>query len=140
MPNSWLLMLGSNLESDERVRAALAALRALGSTKLLTAIRRLPAHGDANAADYYNALALLESESDRTTLVANLKHIERELGRVHGSGRVAIDIDLLACRDGSRWIADPHALEKNEFGQLSTSGLITDAGMTIEIPGDYENT
>lgn len=132
MPGAWLLMLGSNLDGDERVHAALAALRALGPAAFATVILRLPAHGDASAPDYYNALAILESGLDRTALVTNLKRIERELGRVHGSGRVAIDIDLLARRDGGRWIADPHALEKNDIGKPPAPLLLREAGIDIE--------
>ncbi|WHZ20239.1 MAG: hypothetical protein OJF55_002388 [Rhodanobacteraceae bacterium] len=132
MAHSWLLMLGSNLDSDERVHAALAALHKLGPAAFVTAIRRLPAHGDAAAPDYHNALATLESALDRTAFVANLKRIERELGRVRGSGRVAIDIDLLAHRDGERWIADPHAVEKGDLAQPPAKLLLHEAGITVE--------
>lgn len=124
-------MLGSNLDSDERMHAALAALRALGPVTRVTAIRRLPAHGDVDAPDYYNALATLESAMDGSTLVASLKRIERELGRQRGSGRVAIDIDLLACRDGARWIADPHALEKDDLGKAPAPLLLREAGIDV---------
>lgn len=135
MTGMWLLMLGSNLDSDERVHAALAALRALGPAAPVTAIRRLSAHGDTDAPDYYNVLATLESGLDRTTLIANLKRIEHELGRVCDSGRVAIDIDVLACRDGTRWLADPHAVEKGDLDQPSTPVLLHEAGMSIDIDG-----
>jgi 2-amino-4-hydroxy-6-hydroxymethyldihydropteridine diphosphokinase len=129
---SWLLLLGSNLDSDARVHAALAALRKLGPAACVTAVRRLPAHGDAGAPDYHNVLATLESALDRTTLVANLKRIERELGRERGSGRVAIDIDLLASRDGARWVVDPHALEKHDIKKPPAPLLLREAGIDIQ--------
>ncbi|MBS0383667.1 MAG: 2-amino-4-hydroxy-6-hydroxymethyldihydropteridine diphosphokinase [Proteobacteria bacterium] len=132
MPRIWLLLLGSNFDSNERVHAALAALRALGPAALVTAILRLPAHGGARVPDYYNALATLESSLDREVLVGNLKRIEHELGRVHGSGRVAIDIDLLACRDGGRWLADRHAIEKGDLGQSPVPQLLREAGIRID--------
>jgi len=135
MTGTWLLMLGSNLDGDERVHAALAALRALGPVAPVTMIRRLPAHGDASAPDYHNVLATLESGLDRTALVADLKRIERELGRVRGSGRVAIDIDLLARRDGARWLADPHAVEKGDIDRPPTPLLLREAGISIDIDG-----
>ncbi len=132
MARTWLLMLGSNLDSDERVHAALAALRALGPAAPVTEIRRLPAHGDASAPDYYNVLVTLESGQDRTALVASLKRIERGLGRVHGGGRVAIDIDLLARRDGACGLADPHAIEKGDLDQPPATVLLREAGIAIE--------
>lgn len=125
-------MLGSNLDGDQCVHAALAALHALGSTTPVTVIRRLPAHGDASAPDFYNVLATLESGQDRAALVADLKRIERELGRVRGSGRVAIDIDLLARRDGTRWLADPHAIEKGDLDQPPATVLLREAGIAVE--------
>ncbi|MBN8737736.1 MAG: 2-amino-4-hydroxy-6-hydroxymethyldihydropteridine diphosphokinase [Xanthomonadales bacterium] len=132
MTSSWLLMLGSNLDGDERVHAALAALRMLGPAKFVTTIRRLPAHGDASAPDFHNVLVTLESGRDRAALVADLKRIEHELGRVHGSGRVAIDIDLLARRDGVRWLADPHATEKGDLDQPPARVLLREAGIAVE--------
>lgn len=132
MPRTWLLLLGSNLADDARVHAALAALGPLGAVTRVTAIRRLPAHGDASAPDYFNVLATLASDLDRDALVASLKRIERELGRVHGSGRVAIDIDLLACRDDNRWLADAHAIEKNDLEKPPAPLLLREAGITVE--------
>lgn len=132
MARAWLLLLGSNLDSDERVHTALAALRKLGPAEFATTIRRLPAHGDAASPDYHNVLAMLESGLDRATLVANLKRIERELGRVRGGGRVAIDIDLLASREGARWVADPHAVEKDDIERPPAPLLLREAGIDIE--------
>lgn len=132
MARTWLLLLGSNLATDERVRAALSALHGIGVAAFLSSIVKSPAHGDAGAPDYFNALVKLESDLDRAALVANLKRIERELGRVHGSGRVAIDIDPLACRDGARWLADPHAVEKGDLNRPPASTLLREAGIDIQ--------
>lgn len=128
----WLLLLGSNLDDDARVRAALDALCTLGPVNQATAIRRLPAHGDASAPDYHNALATLHADLDRDTLVAHLKRIEKELGRVRGSGRVAIDIDLLARQDGARWVADTHAFEKGDLAHAPAPLLLREAGIDVE--------
>lgn len=132
MLRTWLLLLGSNLASDGRVHAAVTALRSLGTPALSSPIVRSPAHGGVHAYDYFNALVTLESDQDRTTLVANLKRIERELGRVHGSGQVAIDIDVLACHDGRRWLADEHAVAKGDLEQPPTPILLREAGIAID--------
>ena len=132
MQRAWLLMLGSNLDDDARIHAALTVLATLGPTRLASSIARLPAYGGASTHDYYNALATLESSVDRDALVANLKRIERELGRERGSGRVAIDIDLLAQREGDRWIADAHAVDKGDLAQPPTRLLLAEAGISVD--------
>lgn len=132
MPATWLLLLGSNLDRDERVQAALLALGALGAVTTVTAIRRVPGRGTAPTPDYYNALATLDSALERPALLANLKRIERELGREHGTASVAIDIDLLARRVDSRWQADGHARAKGDLGEPPVPGLLKEAGIVIE--------
>lgn len=133
MANAWLLQLGSNFASDERVHAAISALGGLGVAALVSSIVRSPAHGDVRAPDYFNALVTLESSLDRAGLIGNLKRIERELGRVHGSGQVAIDIDVLAGYDGERWLADEHAVEKGDLDQPPTPTLLREAGIRIDV-------
>jgi len=128
----WLLLLGSNLAGPERIRQALEMLDALGHVESLTPIERIPARGDPTRF-YYNALAALDCELDRDALRAQLKRIELELGRVRdGSGEVAVDVDLLAMHANGRWLADPHALEKNEFAQTPARELVATAGIVIE--------
>ncbi len=134
----WLLLLGSNLAGPERIRRALETLAVLGPVKALTPIERMPARGDSSRF-YYNALAALDCDLDRDALRAQLKRIELELGRVRdGSGRVAIDIDVLAMQADGRWLADPHALEKNEFTQTPARELIEAAAIMVDMgsPGN----
>ena len=129
----WLLLLGSNLAEPDRIRQALETLDALGHVESLTPIKRIPARGDLTRF-YYNALAALDCELDRDALRAQLKRIELELGRVRdGSGEVAIDIDLLATHANGRWLADPHALEKNEFAQTPARELIEATAIVIDM-------
>lgn len=132
MPRTWLLLLGSNLDTDENLRAALTALHGIGVAAFASSIVQSPAHGGAHAHAYFNALVTLESGLDRAALVGSLKRIEHELGRVHGSGRVAIDIDLLACHDGTRWLADAHAVAKDDLAQPPTPTLLREAGIVIQ--------
>lgn len=131
----WLLLLGSNLATPERVQQALERLALLGRVKPLTPIERTPARADPSRF-YYNALAALNSELDREALRAQLKRIEAGLGRVRdGSGVVAIDIDLLAKHENGRWRADPHALAKREFAQTPARELLAAAGLALEHRG-----
>jgi 2-amino-4-hydroxy-6-hydroxymethyldihydropteridine diphosphokinase len=129
----WLLLLGSNLADPERMQQAFARLAALGRVTALTAIERMPARGDSSRS-YYNALAELDCGLDRDALRMRLKQIETELGRLRdGSGEVAIDIDLLARQEQGRWLADPHAIEKNEFEQPPARELIEAAAIAIDV-------
>ena len=129
----WLLLLGSNRAGPERVRQALAKLAVLGPVESLTAIERMPARGDS-AHFYHNALAALACDLDQDALRAQLKRIERELGRVRDkSGEVAIDIDLLAAQANGHWLADPYALEKKEFTQTPARELLAAAGIVIDL-------
>lgn len=135
MPTRWLLLLGSNLAGPERVQQAFECLVLLGHVTPLTPIERLPARGHASHF-YYNALAELDCKLDREALRVQLKRIESELGRArNGSGEVAIDIDLLAMQANGRWLADPHALEKQEFTQTPARELIATAGIVIRDSG-----
>ena len=131
----WLLLLGSNLADPERMHQAFARLAALGPVTALTAVERTPARGDSSHF-YYNALATLDCELHRDALRIRLKQIETELGRVRdGSGEVAIDIDLLARQENGRWLADPHAIEKEEFTHTPARELITAANISIGADG-----
>ncbi|MCC6596446.1 MAG: 2-amino-4-hydroxy-6-hydroxymethyldihydropteridine diphosphokinase, partial [Rhodanobacteraceae bacterium] len=96
MTRRWLLLLGSTLADDARVRAALVALGELGAVRLLAPIRHGPGSRDPRRS-YFNALAELECALGRDPLIAALKAIEHTLGRRRGQAEVAIDIDLLAC-------------------------------------------
>jgi 2-amino-4-hydroxy-6-hydroxymethyldihydropteridine diphosphokinase len=130
-----LLLLGSNLAGPERIQDALIRLGTLGNVALLTPIRPLPAREDPSRV-YHNALTTLESGLDREALRARLKQIEVELGRTRdASGTVAIDIDLLATQTAGCWLADPHALEKNEFAQTPARDLLAAAGISIRSAG-----
>lgn len=131
----WLLLLGSNLAGPERVQQAFERLAALGPAAAVTAIERTPARADPSRS-YYNALATLDCELDRVALRARLRQIETELGRVRdGSGDVVIDIDLLARQENGRWLADPHAIEKEEFTHTPARELIAAANISIGADG-----
>ncbi len=129
----WLLLLGSNLAGPERMQQAFERLGTLGAVSALTAIERAPARGDPSRF-YHNALATLGCELDRDALRMQLKQIEIELGRVRdGSGEVAIDIDVLARQENGRWLADPHAIEKEEFKHTPAREMLAAAAIVIDM-------
>jgi 2-amino-4-hydroxy-6-hydroxymethyldihydropteridine diphosphokinase len=127
----WLLSLSSNLDTDARLQSTLIALASLGPAARVTPILREPAYNDPAASHYFHALMTLDTDSLRTDLIAALKRIERNLGRIHGVPSVAIDIDILACDDGGGWMADPHAAAKREFDHVFTRQLMTAAGIVV---------
>lgn len=127
----YLLLLGSNLATAERLDAALDALAAIGSVALLAPVTRTPARHDPTRF-YFNALAQLDCARDRDALVARMKQLETELGRVRDASHVvAIDIDLLASFTGAAWHADPHAIAKREFSQSPARELLRDVGISV---------
>lgn len=127
----WLLMLGSNLSDDSRLRQALCRLEALGRVQLLGEVRHLPPRSGAGAW-YFNALAVVESALDAVAFRDALVAIETELGRDRGTPwRVDIDIDPLACRCGGEWVADPHALDKGELERPPAAELLRASGILV---------
>ncbi|PWK83880.1 2-amino-4-hydroxy-6-hydroxymethyldihydropteridine diphosphokinase [Fulvimonas soli] len=127
-PRRWLLLLGSSLPDDARVRAALDRLAELGAAAPLTPIRRFPSH--SGGGEYYNALARLDAALGRAALRERLRALEAALGRRRDvPGEVAIDVDILAGLDGTRWRADPHARAKGEFGRAPVQALLRQAGI-----------
>lgn len=127
----YLVLLGSNLATAERLDAALAGLAAIGGVTLLAPVTRTPARHDPTHF-YFNALAQLDCTLDRDALVARMKQLETELGRVRDASHVvAIDIDLLASFIDDSWHADPHAVAKREFSQSPAREMVRAAGIRV---------
>lgn len=130
MVTDWLLLLGSNLADEARVRAALLGLVKLGAPRACTLIRQFPAY--EGRGEYFNALAELSCDLQREALDAALKQLEADLGRRRDStDEVAIDIDILARHDGARWQADAHAVAKDEFGRQAVQTLLQQADIDV---------
>ena len=89
--------IGSNIERDANVRAAVQALRKNFGGVTLSAVyegRPIGFEGE----NFYNLVAALDTDETPEALVASLHDIERRLGRQHGTSRFAsrtIDLDLL---------------------------------------------
>ena len=100
--------LGSNLGDPARnVRRAIRALAKLGT---ITAVSRLYASkpwGKTDQPDFCNAAVLLDTALEPRELLAALKDLERDLGRVPGErwGPRVIDLDILTY--GDRRIEEP---------------------------------
>lgn len=130
-PTRRLLLLGSNLDSDVRVRSALARLAACGTATLLTPIRRF-ASDNGGPRRYYNALVDWCAADGSEPMPSFAHRLEHELGRQRDMAtEVAIDIDLLASFVDDRWRADAHALDKREFDRASVTALLREAGIDV---------
>lgn len=126
----WLLLLGSSLPTDAGVQRALVRLRALGSVRALTPVRRCPSYDGTPDRWYFNALAELDSALDHAALHARLRAIEAALGRRRDvPGEVAIDLDILARQVDGSWQADAHALAKGDLDHPITQTLLQLAGI-----------
>ncbi len=91
--------LGANLgPRRETLRRAVAALRRLGRVRVVSGLWETAPRERADQPPFLNAVVALELEPRRASaIVADLRRIEAELGRVAGEryGPRAIDLDLL---------------------------------------------
>jgi 2-amino-4-hydroxy-6-hydroxymethyldihydropteridine diphosphokinase len=90
--------IGANLgDAQATVRAAIASLGGLGRVSAVSSLFRTPAWGVTDQPDFINAAATLETELAPHALLAGLKAIEAEIGRVPTFrwGPRAIDLDIL---------------------------------------------
>ncbi len=94
--------LGSNLgDPAANVERAFEALASAGSVVRRSSLYRTKPWGKLDQPDFVNAVAILETPLQPRELLAALKAIEAQLGRVDGErwGPRAIDLDLLAYDD-----------------------------------------
>jgi 2-amino-4-hydroxy-6-hydroxymethyldihydropteridine diphosphokinase len=120
--NRACLLLGSNIEPERNLPAAVRELRRYGRVAAVSRVWQSPPAGFVEQADFLNAAVLLETPLSagelRTTAIAA---IERALGRVRDPRNPdaprTIDIDVvLFNRDvleiGDRRIPDPDVLRR----------------------------
>jgi 2-amino-4-hydroxy-6-hydroxymethyldihydropteridine diphosphokinase len=110
-----LLGLGANLgDPVATLNEAKTRLAALGRVTAVSALYRTPPWGVLEQPPFVNAALALETALDPDALLAALKALERDLGRVASArwGPRAIDLDILAI-DGVRrddpQLTIPHA-------------------------------
>lgn len=100
--------IGANLgDAAATVRAAIAALGRLGTVVRASSLYRTRPWGVVDQPDFVNAAVLLETVLEPRALLASLKKLEAELGRLPGSrwGPRAADLDILAYDE--RKVDDP---------------------------------
>ena len=100
--------LGSNVgDSEGAIDRACAALAALGTLRARSSLYRTKAWGVTEQPDFINAAVALETALEPLALLAALKAIEADLGRVatYRWGPRAIDLDILTY--GDRRIREP---------------------------------
>jgi 2-amino-4-hydroxy-6-hydroxymethyldihydropteridine diphosphokinase len=96
---TWaVVMLGSNIDPERHLPAAVRELSSLGRVLAVSSVWQTAAVGDATQADFCNAAVLLESASEPSGLLAQLHAIESRLGRVRDpqnkNAARTIDLDL----------------------------------------------
>jgi 2-amino-4-hydroxy-6-hydroxymethyldihydropteridine diphosphokinase len=91
------LSLGSNVEPERHLRAALDALRERFGDVVVSPVYRVTAVG-FDGPDFLNAAAIVESDLDPFALVEWLRDLERDNGRVRGPVKFndrTLDVDLV---------------------------------------------
>jgi 2-amino-4-hydroxy-6-hydroxymethyldihydropteridine diphosphokinase len=116
-----LLSLGSNIEPEKNLPAAVRQLGNYGRVLQVSGVWQSPPLGNSNQPDFLNAAILLETSlSARELKETAITEVEDGLGRVRVPDRNAprtIDIDIMlfnheCFRIGQRSIPDPEVLER----------------------------
>lgn len=100
MPRVYV-SLGSNIDREHNLRAAIQALREKFGTLAVSTVYESRAVG-FDGDNFYNAVAAFDTELDIPSTLAALSAIEESLGRVRGAAKFAprtIDLDLLLYGD-----------------------------------------
>ena len=91
------LSIGSNIEPERHVRAAITALRARYGALRISPVYQTPAVG-FEGDDFYNLVVGLDTDESAEQLAAACREIETAQGRKRGAQRFSartLDIDLL---------------------------------------------
>lgn len=97
MTTKAYLSLGSNVEPEQHLRAAIAALRARFGHVVVSNVYRVPAVG-FDGADFLNAAAVVDSDLDAFALADWLRDLEHHNGRVRNGVRFndrTLDVDIV---------------------------------------------
>ena len=90
----FALALASNCQPKQNLKVATTQISDLGDV-LFSKIYLIPCR-DAVGADYWNAACLLKSHLAVDEMIAVLKQMEADSGRVRPSHHISLDIDLIA--------------------------------------------
>lgn len=117
--NQAFLSLGSNIEAEKNLPAAVGELAGYGRVRRVSRVWESPSAGDPLQPHYLNAALWLETSlSARELKETAIAAIEGRLGRVRNADRFAprtIDIDIMLFNQerlqlGNRRIPDPEVL------------------------------
>jgi 2-amino-4-hydroxy-6-hydroxymethyldihydropteridine diphosphokinase len=119
--NLAYLSLGSNIDPERNLRAAVTLLARYGQIRAVSTVLETPPLGYTRQANFLNAALLLETPLTAPALREEaIPAVESELGRVRSAnknGPRTIDIDIMLFnRDvlqmGHRHVPDPEVLER----------------------------
>lgn len=101
MANAYLSLGGNVGDSRKYIETAIEKLRALGTVRLVSPFYRTEPVGLADQERFLNCALLLETAYSPEELLAEIKKIEKEIGRTPSvrNGPREIDIDLLLYDD-----------------------------------------
>lgn len=125
--------VGANVgDAVTSVRGAIDALGRLGTVVRKSSLYRSKPWGVRDQPDFINAVALLDTDLDPHALLAALKNIEREFGRISGPrwGPRALDLDILTYDNGKvddPGLVIPHPLMRERRFVLIPLAEIDDA-------------
>jgi 2-amino-4-hydroxy-6-hydroxymethyldihydropteridine diphosphokinase len=119
--NRFVVMLGSNIDPERNLPAAVHQLLTLGRVVTVSSVWQTAAIGDTTQADFCNAAVLLESTRRPSDLLDQLRAIESRLYRVRDprnkNAARTIDLDLAVVSGSPMSIAgkqfpDPEIVER----------------------------
>ena len=136
--------LGSNIEPERHLRAAVVELEKLGEIEAVSPVYASIAIGDTEQPDFLNAAVRLLTEHSADSLCESLREIEADLGRVRDpqnkNAARTIDLDLVLFDDaklkvGHRRIPDPDILVRSflavPLAEIDRESLHPETGETL---------
>ena len=145
MSNKAYLSLGSNIEPETNLSAAVTLLAELTTLRAVSSVWETPPLGMADQPNFLNAAALIETELSPEALKAQiLAPIEQRLGRVRQANKNAprpMDIDLMLFNRqvfqlGNRHVPDPEVLERSfvaiPLAEIEPGYIHPETGQTLK--------
>lgn len=109
LPSPVVVMLGSNIEPEKFLPAAVEMLGSLGQVTKVSSVWQTRAIGYEHQDDFCNAGVLLETSLSPAVLLKRLRTIETRLGRVRDplnkNGPRTIDLDLAVLSGSPRVVS-----------------------------------
>jgi 2-amino-4-hydroxy-6-hydroxymethyldihydropteridine diphosphokinase len=126
--NTFLLSIGSNFNKAENITKSNSLLLELYPDTLFSEVIETEPVGDDFIHDFYNQLAVIETDDSISLFVENLKSIEERLGRLSTdkrNGIVRIDLDMLAVNN--------KVVKKEDFERPYMDTLLKSLKLSIDL-------